>query len=169
MLERRGPRADAVARASALKRRAPGRHHWLLDVAVGGPLAARARVITVLDVRTSRFQATRPYARNVSLRARAGEELLALRARGNNSIVSAACLPSFAPRLALQHTLPSAAAGRSERFAEDRASRWAMVRKQAADTMRSVRARSARSSQASRRRRRGGLTPARARRETFRA
>ena len=70
--ERRGPRADADARASALKRRAPGRHHWLLDVAVGGPLAARARVITVLDVRTSRFQATRTYARTVSLRARAG-------------------------------------------------------------------------------------------------
>ena len=49
--------------------------------------------------------------------------------------------------LALQHTLPSATAGRSERFAEDCASRGAKLGKQAADTMRFCpRARSASSS-----------------------
>ncbi len=57
-----------------------------------------------------------------------------------------------------QHTLPSATAGRSERFAEDCASRGAKLGKQAADTMLLCpRARSARCSQASRRRRRAVL------------
>ena len=43
MGERRGPRADADAHATALAGRAPGRLHWPAKVAVGGPFAtARA-------------------------------------------------------------------------------------------------------------------------------